>query len=128
MKPEVVALCEYASENNGRLTIVDTFDVIVAMKFPWRAYFYAVSKINIMECPIEYKSITMTIVNSKKDDQPIFEAKSPFSKEKNLDKLNIVAGFKGLIFESSGDYIFRIALDDDIIVDYPFKVIEKKNE
>ena len=29
-------LCDYAKNDNGRLTIVDTFDSIRASKLPWR--------------------------------------------------------------------------------------------
>lgn len=126
MKPEIVALCEYASEAKGRLTIVDTFESIAATKFPWRAYFYAVSKIDLMNLVPDGQPITISIVGSQKNTPPVFEASSPCSKN-DMGKINIIAGFKGLIFESAGDYYFRVTIGDKIVVNHLFKVVEKEN-
>ncbi len=126
MKTEILTLCEYASEHNGSLTIIDTFDAVIAAKFPWRAYFYIAAKINTMDCDIDCKSICLKIVSSENPEKNIFEATSQFNKPKNLEKLNVVAGLKGLIFESEGDYRFRIFLDKTPIAEHPFKVILKE--
>lgn len=126
MKPEIVTLCEYASETKGRLTIVDTFESITAVKFPWRAYFYAVSKIDLMNTQLGDQSVTISIVGSQKNMPLVFEASSPYGKN-DMGKLNIIAGFKGLIFESAGDYYFRVTIGKKIVVNHLFKVIEKGN-
>lgn len=126
MKPEIITLCEYASEHNGQLTIVNTFDALVATKFPWRAYFHVAAKINIIDCAKHYGTVKMFIV-SNNSGSIIFEASSPFTKEK-IDKFNVVAGLKGLIFDQPGEYLLKLSLDNDMIVEYPFKVVEKKDE
>jgi hypothetical protein len=128
MKSEILTLCEYASENNGRLTIVDSFDAIVATKLPWRAYFSVASKIDLMNRTCEYETVTMKIVSASDSDKVIFEASNPFNHPESFDKLNLVANFKGLIFEVPGKYLFRILFDSEIVAECMFKVILKKNE
>ncbi len=34
MKTEIFTLCDYAQENEGKLTVVGTFDTIIAREFP----------------------------------------------------------------------------------------------
>jgi hypothetical protein len=123
MKTEIVTLCEYASENNGRLTIVDTFDVLNVERFPWRAYFYIAAKMNVEGEECNYNTITIAIVKSSNETQTLFQANSKFTKgEGNLKYINVVAGLKGLIFNEEGDYKLRIYLDEAMVVDYKFKV------
>lgn len=128
MKTEISTLCEYASDNNGRLTIVDAFDAIVADKLPWRSYFYFAAKWNMDGNSIEYKKMTISIVPDEADAKPIFETSGPFEKIEEVSKLNFAAGLKGLIFEKAGDYYFRIKFDDEIATDHKFKVLVSKNE
>lgn len=128
MKSEILTLCEYASEHNGHLTIVDTFDAIIATKLPWRAYFSVASKIDLCDYAGEYKTVSMRIVSAKDFDKVVFEASSPFNNPESFGKLNMVANFKGLIFEESGEYLFRILFDSTITAECTFKVILKNNE
>jgi len=128
MKSEIFTLCEYASEHNGHLTIVDTFDAIIATKLPWRAYFSVASKIDLNDYAGEYETVSMRVVSAKDLDKVVFEASSPFNHPESFGKLNMVANFKGLIFEESGEYLFRILFDSTIIAECAFKVILKNNE
>lgn len=128
MKPEIMTLCEYASESNGRLTIVDAFGEIIATKMPWRAYFSVASRIDFTGCDSDFKTVSMKIFLAEDSSKIVFETESQFDRPKDLKKLNIVAGFRGLIFNEVGDYLFTISLDDAIIAECPFKVIEKGNE
>lgn len=124
---EILTLCEYASEHGGRLTIIDTFDAIGATKFPWRAYFYVATRIGITHDFADYKTITLRILSLARPNKIIFETSNKFDPPKKTGKINLVAGFKGLIFENAGDYSFRIYLDDDMIAECLFKVILKEN-
>lgn len=128
MKSEVLALCEYASDHDGSLTIVDTFDNIMVAKLPWRAYFYVATRISFVDCEVDYKTVLLKIVSLDEQEKVVFETTSPFNPPNELKKMNIVAGFKGLIFESAGEYCFRLYMDDNLINEYPFKVILKENE
>lgn len=125
MRPEILTLCEYASEHNGRLTIVDTFDAIDAMKFPWRAYFYVAAKIDMERYDIDYKTMSLSITLRGDSSKSVFEASSNFERPDDMGKLVVVAGLKGLIFELPGEYLFRIKLDDTLIAEYPFKVASR---
>ena len=128
MKPEILALCRYASERDGQLSIIDTFDSIVVTKLPWRDYFYIVAKINIIDCDVDYETFVLSIHCKDESEKQIFKAASRFIPPKDLGKLNIVAGLKGLIFEAAGNYCFRICMDETVIAEYPFKVILKDND
>lgn len=122
MKTELLTLCEYASDNDGRLSIVDTIDVITARKFPWRSYFYVAARVVTDGLTENYSSITMRITSKSDDSKVIFETASPFEQPSKLSKLNVVAGFKGLIFDAPGMYVFTLRLDDTIAGEYPFLV------
>ena len=128
MKSGILTLCEYASEHNGRLSIIDTFDVLAAKKFPWRAYFSIAALIDISDYKGVYDTISLNIFPSADIKQSIFEATSPFNKSSETNKVSVVAGLKGLIFEHEGDYTLQINLDDTPIAELPFKVILKEDE
>lgn len=125
MKIEICTLCEYASEHDGRLTIVDTFDTIVALKFPWRAYFHFVAKINIEDNQIDYQKIRMLILNANDSQEILFDTSGSYSHNDTAEKMNLLAGFKGIIFNARGDYKFQVFFDDDLVIDHPFKLILK---
>lgn len=130
MRIDIVTLCEYASENEGKLTIVDTFDTIRAEKLPWREYFYAVAKIVLDKQDLWPSEIWLLVEKDNHSEQPVFKTCFPQRKgnspSSGSNKLNIVAGFKGLIFEAEGDYNFLVKFDDRVIVNYSFKVILEK--
>ena len=126
---EILTLCEYASDHGGRLTIIDTFDTMVAAKMPWRAYFYMAAKIGGTHEFANCKTITLQIVPTADDQgKTVFETSSEFVPPKNSGKINLVAGFKGLIFEQAGDYCFRILIDNNAVAECRFKVILKNHD
>ena len=125
MKVEISTLCEYASEHLGQLTIVDTFDAIFALKFPWRAYFHFAAKINLEETRNNYQKITMKIVKADESQEKLIEVQGAYKQIANAEKMNLVAGLKGLIFNSPGEYKFQVFFDGDMIVDHSFRLILK---
>lgn len=124
MKLEICTLCEYASEHNGRLTIVDTFDAIVASKFPWRAYFHFAAKISIESDQKEYQKIRMLIMKSD-SFEILFDTSGSYNYVDKTEKINLLAGFKGIIFSAPGEYKFQVYFDDDLVIDHPFKLMLK---
>lgn len=124
MKLEICTLCEYASEHNGRLTIVDTFDAIVASKFPWRAYFHFAAKISIESDQKEYQKIRMLIMKSD-SLEILFDTSGSYNYVYKTEKINLLAGFKGIIFSTPGEYKFQVYFDDDLVIDHPFKLMLK---
>ena len=124
MKLEICTLCEYASEHNGRLTIVDTFDAIVASKFPWRAYFHFAAKLSIESDQKEYQKIRMLIMKSD-SFEILFDTSGSYNYVDKTEKINLLAGFKGIIFSAPGEYKFQVYFDDDLVIDHPFKLMLK---
>jgi hypothetical protein len=128
MKLEICTLCEYASEHNGRLTIVDSFDVIVASKLPWRAYFHFVAKINIENNQKKYQEIRMRIIKADDSNEILFETKGSYNHSDKAEKMNLLAGLKGIIFNSLGEYKFQVFFDNDLLIDHPLKLILKDDK
>ena len=127
MKVEISTLCEYASEHQGRLTIVDTFDTISALKFPWRAYFHFAAKINLEDNETDYQKIRMLIVESDGEHRTLFETEGVYDRFAGAEKMNLVAGFKGIIFNQPGQYCFQVFFDEDLVVNHPFKLTLKND-
>ncbi len=124
MTLELFTLCEFASNAEGKLTIVNTIDTIPAEKFPWRAYFgFAIKGIIKHEHPVDTK-LSLSILK-KNSDTTLFETTFPV-----IDKIGRFAAagnLRGLIFEREGDYIFRVSTTDGLNIDYDFAVVLSKN-
>lgn len=125
MKIEICTLCEYASEHQGRLTIVDTIDAIHALKFPWRAYFHFAARLNLEDNAKEYQQIKMRIVKADDGNEILFETCGTYNIAVDTEKMNLLAGIKGIIFNNPGRYKFQVFFDDDSVIDYSFKLILK---
>lgn len=121
MKVTLFTLCNYASNNNGQLTIVDTLNGLSAIKFPWRAYF-AIAVNIIFEGDIQGdKDFEMEIVKFG-DNKKLFSAVQKVNFKNDIKNLAVAANIKGLVFNSAGTYVFRIYIDNEIIEQYPFEV------
>lgn len=125
MNIDLFTLCDYVSNHNGQLTIIDTFDSLNAHKFPWRAYFGIAVKMDIQ------KNITDNFnICIYKDDVPenkLFNMSTPFN-SKESGKFVFAGNIKGLIFEEAGLYHCTLCIGDSVIKDYEFHVNQQKNE
>lgn len=128
MKIEICTLCEYASEHNGRITIVDTLDAIIALKLPWRAYFYFVTKIKLENKKKSYQNIKMRIVKENDEQEILFEANGSYDSNIDNEKMNLIAGFNGIVFNESGEYNFQVFFDEENIVNHTFNVVLKNEQ
>ncbi len=123
MKILISALCNYASENNGSFTIIDTFDNLVVERFPWRVYFSYVLSVCLDETINSYKEVTFVIKNKKTKDE-VFSSKNKLENSCANYKFNAVISLKGLIFNEAGEYLFNVLFDKILIDSIPFKVSE----
>lgn len=126
MKIELFTLCEFAANNNGKLTIVDTIDSFIADKFPWRAYFGIALKLGL-DSDIKHSGNDrpFSIYLCKEgENERLFTAETMLNTVKD-DKVVLAANIKGLIFKSPGIYHFYLKMDDTILEDYIFEVKEK---
>ena len=127
MTTELIALGEYVSNHNGRLTIVDTFDAIYAERFPWRAYF-GIAVIFVLTPEDSTKEMLYMRIASERDDSEIFNASTKLAPppDNKGGKLVIASNVKGLIFPAPGLYHLIISADADQVADFKFEV--KGNE
>lgn len=126
MKVELFTLCDYVSNNEGRLTIIDTFETIEADKFPWRAYFGVALKVYLSNPQSEILKLNMSIHKNGTVDN-IFNAMQEM-RIKDAHKMVMAGNIKGLIFDTPGLYHFVVSLEDAPIVDYVFSVKQSDNE
>lgn len=127
MKIELFTLCDYVSNNNGKLTIVNTFDALTASKFPWRAYFGVAIKIDLAEAKAENSQFAMHIHKEGDEQTRLFNVNTTI-KPQEMDKLVFAGNIKGLIFAEPGVYHYVISIDDDILLDYLFTVNSQTHE
>ena len=126
MKIELFTLCEFAANNNGKLTIVDTIDSFIADKFPWRAYFGIALKLGL-DYDIKHSGNDrhFSIYLCKEvENQRFFTAETMLNTVKD-DKVVLAANIKGLILKSPGIYHFYLKMDYSIFEYYFFEVNEK---
>ena len=67
----------------------------------------------------------MKIVKADESQEKLFEVQGAYKQIANAEKMNLVAGLKGLIFNSPGEYKFQVFFDGDMIVDHSFRLILK---
>lgn len=120
MKLEMLAIGNYASNNQGHLTIVETFDALKADKFPWRAYFGVAAKVRFDEGESR-KNFSIIIKSADVSKKPIFqvESEAPLSPG---GKLVMAGNIKGLVFEEAGMYKCILKVDGNEVGDCAFSV------
>lgn len=124
MDIELFTLCEYASNTNGALTIVNTLDSFSAPKFPWRVYFGIALKANIISSLNDTSTIAFKIFKDDREDEAIFNTEIPVKDVKG--RFTAAGNIKGLILSSDGKYCFRVSLNGNTVKDYFFYVQKKR--
>ncbi len=127
MVVDFFALCDYAKNDGGRLTIVDTFDNIRAEKLPWRAYFGFAMKLNVNPEDFNGKDLTLKIYSQEHPDSPLFCTSTKLALEGKKGQLSVAGNLKGLLLENTGAHDFKVYLDDQELFTYTFNVILKAN-
>lgn len=123
MKIELFTFCNYAANDNGRLTIVDTLETIQCERLPWRAYFGFALKIAVSgNEPAEKLRFTLCKKGEKKS---VFDTEAPFE-PKGHNTMALAGNLRGLVFQTPGEYIFEVKLDETIIGTYKLTVNSKE--
>lgn len=125
MNIDLFTLCDYVSNHNGQLTIIDTFDSLNAEKFPWRAYFGVAVKMDISK-NVD-KDFNICIYKDGAPEKKLFNVDTPFS-SKEYGKFVLAGNIKGLIFEEAGLYHCTLSIGNKVIKDCKFQVNQKRNE
>ena len=127
MVVDLFALCDFAKNDGGRLTIIDTFDNIRAEKLPWRAYFGFAIKLRVNPEDFDNKELTLKIFSQKKNDVPLFCASTRLTVNSKKGILAIAGNLKGLLFENAGEHDFKVYLDGNEIYTHTFSLEVKTN-
>lgn len=127
MKFEMLTLCDGAYNYGGRLTIVGTYDNIMADKFPWQFDFIFAMKLFVPKDDSGKKRITIKFLDPHK---------KPFAGNMDVDvdipisdangHIAITSELKGVLFECPGTYSLLIEEDQKKIKEFAFDVIDKK--
>lgn len=116
MKIAFFTLCDYAQNNQGKLTIIGIFNRIAAESFPFVYYngFYIVAKVESREtkaCNFKLSCIDPT----GKDFVPPLEGCMEINNPKNDDRVksaDLTLGLGSLTFSMPGTYVFKLKVED----------------
>ena len=107
MKTEILTLCDYAQDNNGKLTIVGTFNIISSLAFPFtQTLFYIVARVafekgEIGDFPLK---CSITDYSSNKELASLSGTCHIAQPDKGFATLNILFPIPQLSFSEPGSY------------------------
>ncbi len=117
MEIEVFTLCDFAQDNNSKLTIVGTFDSINAKQFPVQHPACAVAcrlRFSDKEAGDHNFKLRMTDANGKETLPPIEgNINIPVPANGQVATINLVVNFNQLQFTKPGRYSFELYIDGD---------------
>lgn len=119
MKIIFFTLCDYATNEKGHLTIVNTRDLLEVEKLPWRAYLgFAIKGYFDKEYP--QTTLTLSIYKAEQESQPIFKTSADI--KQGVGKFQMAGNLRGLIFNEEGEYEFRIESNHGLKFKDSFKI------
>lgn len=117
MEIEIFTLCDFAQDNNSKLTIVGTFDSIFAKQFPVQHPACAVAcrlRFADKEAGDHEFKLRMTDAGGKETIQPIEgNINIPIPADGRVVTINLVINFNQLQFTKPGRYSFELYIDGD---------------
>ena len=117
MEIEIFTLCDFAQDNNSKLTVVGTFDSINAKLFPFVQQSFSVAcRLRFSEKETGGHDVRLRFTDGKRDEviKPI-EGQMNIVKPKNgqYSAVNLVFNFNQVKFEKPGRYSFELFIDDE---------------
>ena len=117
MEVEIFTLCDFAQDNNSKLTIVGTFDSINARQFPVTHPICSIAcrlRFAAKESGAHHFRLRLIDTSGKEIIQPVQgEINIAPPSNSQFASINIVINFNQLQFEKPGRYSFELYLDDD---------------
>lgn len=117
MEIEIFTLCDFAQDNNSKLTIVGTFDSIHAKQFPAQHPACTVAcrlRFSDKEAGDHDFKLRMTDAAGKETIQPIEgNINIPAAANGRVVTINLVINFNQLQFTKPGRYSFELYIDGD---------------
>jgi hypothetical protein len=128
MKIEIFALCDAATDNQGKLNLLGTFDQIYAAKMPVVHPACAIAmrlRFDKMEEGIH--RVNLQLVNP--DGIPVFrpmegEVNPRMAEDVESVAVNLILNFQHIKFEQYADYQINLSIDDVGMAVLPLRVRE----
>lgn len=117
MEIEIFTLCDFAQDNNSKLTVVGTFDSIQSKQFPF-AYgnFSVACRMRFSEKESGVHDLRLRFINKEGEEiiKPI-EVQLNIQPPRNgqYSAINAVFNFNQLNFQKAGRYSFELYIDDE---------------
>jgi hypothetical protein len=117
MEIEIFTLCDFAQDNNSKLTVVGTFDSIHSKQFPFVQQSFSVAcRLRFSEKETGGHDMRLRFTDSKGNEliKPI-EGQMNIAQPRNgqYSAVNLVFNFNQVKFEKAGRYSFELYIDDE---------------
>ena len=117
MEIEIFTLCDFAQDNNSKLTVVGTFDAIHSKLFPFIQQSFSVAcrlRFSEKETGVHDMRLRFTDSGGQELIKPI-EGQMTIAKPRNgqYSVVNLVFNFNQVKFEKAGRYSFELYIDDE---------------
>lgn len=128
MEVQIAALCDSASDYNGKLCLLGTFDTIISQTFPFfHPYCSIALRMIFREDDEGVFPVKINIVNE--DGQPLVPPIEGSIDIKIPDDAifftrNIVFNLQHLKFERAGFYSIDVAINGRQVVGVPFRIVQ----
>jgi hypothetical protein len=125
MRTEIFTFCDFAQENSGKLTIVGTFDTIIARNFPCVHPQLAVViriRFDLWEFTTHKFRIETRDLNGEQSIEPISGQVEVAGEGKATAVSNLVFTISNLHFNGNGVINFVIYMDDKELSSIPLHV------
>ena len=128
MKIEVFALCDAATDNQGKLNILGTFDQIYAAKMPVVHPACAIAlRLRFDKMEEGAHKVNLQLVNP--DGIPVFQPMEGEVNPRMADDVgsvavNLILNFQHVKFSEFADYQVTLAMDDVAMATLPLRVRE----
>ena len=117
MEIEIFTLCDFAQDNNSKLTVVGTFDSIHSKLFPFVQQSFSVAcRLRFSEKETGAHDMRLRFTDSNKQELiKAIEGQMNIAKPQNgqYSAVNLVFNFNQVKFEKPGRYSFEIFIDDE---------------
>lgn len=123
MKTDIFTLCEGAFNKNGSLTLVNIFDNIDALKFPWTTSFGLALKLSVT--PEDGGDKKMVIQFKDEAGTEILPGIPINLKITDTEDshLAIALNLQNIVFQKAGKYCVAVSIDEELYYTLPFNVI-----
>ena len=117
MEIEIFTLCDFAQDNNSKLTVVGTFDSIHSKQFPFvQANFSVACRLRFSEKETGQHDMRLRFIDGSGGEliKPI-EGNMNIAKPLNgqYSAVNLVFNFNQMKFDKAGRYSFELYINDE---------------